>query len=86
MVPAGEAGLAEATREHRLDGDAIAGVDAPALGGAVADLLDDAEGFVARDHRRRRPQRALELLVVAAADPAGFDAKKRVVVTNFWDG
>ena len=38
-----------AARDQRLDRDAIADVDAPALGGAVADALDDAERLVPRD-------------------------------------
>src|SRR5215475_12816488 len=37
-----------------LDGNPVASLDAPALGGPVTDLLDDAERFMARDEGRPR--------------------------------
>ena len=46
MVVALQALRAEATREHRLDGDAVPYIDAPALGGAVPDPFNDADPFI----------------------------------------
>ncbi len=72
-VPAGE---------HRLDGDSVASSDTPARGGDVADLVNDADGFVAGDRWQLRSKRALVLLVVAAADAACFDAEERIIVAD----
>src|SRR5207248_7570845 len=68
----------------RAHGDPLALGHAPARARAGADLLDNAERLVSRDHGIRRVVlvlrlRALVLLVVAAADPARLDAQQRVV-------
>ena len=74
------------TRQHGLDGDPIADIDAPAARGLVADRLDDPYGLVPGDHRHRRLQNPLELLVVAATDPAGLDPQNRAVRFDIGDG
>src|SRR4051794_41681521 len=68
-VGAGEARIALGARHEDLDGDAVAGVDIPALTGAGAHLLDDADGLVARDEREAGGESAGVLLVIGAAEP-----------------
>ena len=82
LVAALDTGATVPTRDQGLDGDAIAGVDAPAFCGTVTDLLDDAERLVPRDHRQAHRQRAGVLLDVAAADAARFNAQQRAVVVD----
>jgi hypothetical protein len=68
-----------AAGDERFDRDAISDVDAPALGGAISDLLDDAERFVARDDRQGNRQHAGILLGVTAADSACFYSQQGAV-------
>ena len=81
----GEALRTAAAGEEGLDGDAIAGLEAPALGGGVADLVDDADGLVAGDDGVGGAEGAFVLFVVAAADAAGFDAEDGVVAGDVGD-
>src|SRR5262249_50511779 len=75
-----EARATMAARDGRLHRDPIADVDAPALGGAVADALDHAERLVAGNHRILDRDGAGVLLGVAAADATRLDAQERAVV------
>ena len=65
----------------RFDHHSITGDDAPAARGVVSNLLYDADGFVAGNHRQSENtvELAVELIDVAAADSAGFDAQQGVV-------
>ena len=49
LIAADQAVAAGAARHDDLQGDAVADLDSPPLGGAVAELLDDAHRLVARD-------------------------------------
>ena len=82
---AGEAGAAVAAGDQHLDRDAVADVDAPALGGAVADPLDDAERLVARDERPLGGEDPRILLGIASADAARFDPQEAAVVVDVGD-
>ena len=83
---AGTAELALPAGDQRLDRDAVAGRHAPALGGALADLVDHAERLVAGDRRPAGPAHLVKapvvLLDVAAADPAELHPQQRVVRTH----
>src|SRR6185503_10519957 len=86
LVASGETRRAVGARNERLDRDAIAHVDAPALGGAVADPLDHAERLVPGDERHAHRQHARVLLGVAAADAAGLDAQEAAVGVDVGNG
>ena len=55
LVAPGQAVLAGPARHDHLQRDPVAGLHAPALRGAVADLLDDPQRLVAGDRRRHVP-------------------------------
>src|SRR5262249_6418688 len=74
------AGGAVAAGNQRLDRDPIADLDTPALGGAIADGLDDAERLVPGYEREAHRQDAGVLLGIAAADAAGLDPQEPGVV------
>ena len=59
--------------------------DPPALRGAVADALDDAERLVPGNQRHAHRDDAGVLLDVAAADAARLDAQQRAVVVDVGD-
>ena len=80
-----DTGVAAVARQHRLDGDPITNIDAPAPGGLVADCLDDPERFVPRNHRHRSLQDPFVLFVIAAANAASFDAEDGAVVGDLRD-
>ena len=80
MLLALQAVAAAAARAARIDGDALAGLDAVDL---RADAADRAGDLVAEDHRLLQPhgaEPAVEIVVqVRAADAAGLDAHLDVV-------
>ena len=80
LVPAGQAVLAGPARHDHFQRHPVAGLDAPALRGALADLLDDPERLVAGDESRPGPaEMAPEGLDVAAADAVGLHPQQPVV-------
>src|SRR5690606_28199877 len=80
LVAAGEAVVAGAARHDHLERHAVARLHAPALGGALADLLDDPHRLVPRDRRpAAHPEVAAVGLDVAAADPVRLDPQQPVV-------
>src|SRR5438034_3586846 len=86
LVAARDAGPAVAAANDRLDRDAIADVDAPALRRPVADALDHAERLVPGHQGQADGKDAGVLLGVAPADAARLDAQKRAVVVDVGDG
>src|SRR4029079_17694797 len=85
VVVPGDARPAVPARDRRLHRDTVADVDAPALGGAIADARDHAERLVPRHEGIADGDRADVLLGVAAADAAGLDAEGRAVVVAVRD-
>src|SRR2546426_5188849 len=85
LVAAADAGPAVAAADDRLDRDAVADVDAPALRRPVADALDHAERLVARHDGQADGQDAGVLLGVAPADAARLDAEQRALVVDVGD-
>src|SRR5262249_25192738 len=74
--------LAMATGHEGFDGDAIADVDLPTLGGTVADALDDTERLMAGDQRQAYRKQTGVLLGVAAADAARLQPQQRTVLID----
>src|SRR5690606_14076179 len=80
LVAAGEAVVAGAARHDHLERHPVARLHAPALGGALADPLDDPHRLVPRDRRpAAHPEVAAVGLDVAAADPVRLDPQQPVV-------
>ena len=68
---AGEAAIAVAAEDGEAGDDVVARLD---VGNLLADLFDDASGFVAEDCGRRERPLALYEVEVAVADAAGSGA------------
>ena len=62
-----------AAGDQHLHVNSVTDIHAPALRGAVADLLDNAQRLVPRDYRIGYRQHSRVLLIVTATDAAGFD-------------
>jgi hypothetical protein len=78
-VVAAGTGVARPARLEHLQGDAISLLDAPALAGALPELLHDAHRLVPRDERAAGVELAGVLLVVGAAQAARLDQEEPVV-------
>src|SRR5205807_7947737 len=74
--------LARAAGLHDLEGDAVAGLDAPSLSRLGPDRLHDADRLVTGDEGEPGRKRARIELMVGAAEPAGLDAQQPVVVAH----
>src|SRR6185437_9208495 len=80
LVLPGQTPLARPARHDDLQRDPVAGLHAPALRGALADLLDDPQRLVSGDERIGGvAEVALVRLHVAAADAVGLHPQQAVV-------
>ena len=81
-VHARAAGVARAARQEDLDGNAVAGTDAPARRRGRADSFEDADRLVAGHERVTREEFPGVLLVIGSAQTTRLDAQQRIVVTD----
>ena len=86
LVGTRQAVPAPAARQERFHGHAVTRSEAPTLGRVGSDLVDDADGLVARHERVPQVDHPVELapvlLDVGAADATGLDPKDRVVAPD----
>src|SRR5260370_23380214 len=83
LVVAHQAYGAVVARNQDFDRYPVARLDTPALGGPLADFLDDAEWFVARNRRVVCPHLAAVVLNITAANPAPLYSEQPIIGANY---